>query len=198
MSATTLYATIEKRLEVLQELSRRNATTFATGRADQLPSITISREFGCEGVAVAEKTQELLQQKTGDLWGLLDKKLLDQLANDHERTLDVLNKLGKKNPFLDEAMSTILTEWKSDKDYYQQLCGQIIPFAKGGHVIIVGVGGGMLTQRLPNCHHFRIVAPIEFKIESLARRHGISEGEAERTTSTARLNTTASSTMLTK
>lgn len=180
MSGTSLYASIEKRLEALMELNRRNQASFSTGRVEARPSITISREFGCEAFAVAEKTQELLQLKTGALWGLMDKRLMDKVANDHEQTMEVLRNIGEKNQFLDDMMSTILTQWKSDKDYYQALCHQIIPFARGGHVIIVGVGAGILTQKLPNCLHFRIVAPLEFKIESVARRHGISKDEAER------------------
>lgn len=181
MSGLSLYATIEKRLETLMELSRRNERVWpVTGTSEMRPTITISREFGCEGFAVAEMLQLLLQEKTGTAWGLMDKAIVDKIADDRDHTMEVLRNLGEKNPFLDEMMSTLLTQWKSDKDYYRLLCNQIIPFARGGHVIIVGLGAGILTQNLPNCYQFRIVAPMEFRIESVARRHNISPEEAER------------------
>ena len=45
---------------------------------------------------------------------------------------------------------------------------------------MVGIGAGILTQNLPNCHKFRIIAPMEYKVKSVALRHGISEDEAEK------------------
>lgn len=181
MSGLSLYATVEKRLETLMELARRNEEAMAgIAGGEWRPSITISREFGCEGIAVAELCQTMLQESTGAVWGLMDKAILDRIANDRDHTLEVLRNLGEKNPFLDDMMSTILTDWKSDKDYYRLLCNQILPFARQGRMIIVGVGAGILTQSLANCFHFRIVAPLEFRIESVAKRHGITEEEAQR------------------
>ena len=181
MSPTSLVASIEKRLDALIELSRRNQRMhLVTGKALERPSITISREFGCEGTKVAEKVQALLQEKTGATWGILDRATLDRVASNRELSNEIFKNLGEKNSFLDEMMSTILTQWTSDKDYYQLLCNQIVPFAKGGNVIIIGVGAGVLTQNMPNCHKFRIVAPMEYKIKSFAERHHMAEDEAER------------------
>jgi len=181
MSPTSLVASIEKRLDALIELSRRNQHVhLVTERAPERPTITISREFGCEGFPVAQKVQELLQEKTDSSWGILDRATLDKIASNREISNEIFKNLGEKNSFLDEMMSTILTDWTSDKDYYQQLCSQIVPFAKGGNVIIIGVGAGILTQNFPNCHKFRIVAPMEYKIKSFARRHQMTEEEAEK------------------
>ena len=181
MSPTSLVASIEKRLDALIELSRRNQHVhLVTDRALEHPTITISREFGCEGFPIAQKVQELLQEKTGTNWGILDRATLDRVANNRELSEEVFKNLGGKNSFLDDMMSTILTDWTSDKDYYQLLCNQIVPFAKGGNVIILGVGAGILTQSFPNCHKFRIVAPMDYKIQSFAKRHKMSEEEAEK------------------
>ena len=181
MSPTSLVASIEKRLDALIELSRRNQRMhLVTGKALERPSITISREFGCEGTTVAERVQALLQEKTDTTWGILDRATLDKVASNRELSNEIFKNLGGKNSFLDEMMSTILTQWTSDKDYYQLLCNQIVPFAKGGNVIIIGVGAGILTQNMPNCHKFRIVAPMEYKITSFAQRHNMAADEAER------------------
>lgn len=181
MSPLSLVASIEKRLDALVELSRRNQRlNLVTDKIPERPTVTISREFGCEGLPIATKLQSLLQERTGTTWGILDRATLDKMANHRALSDEISKNLGGKNTFLDEMMSTILTEWTSDKDYYQLLCNQIIPFAKGGHVIIIGVGAGILTQNMPNCHKFRIVAPMEFKIESFSRRHQMSKEEAEK------------------
>ncbi|GFO58296.1 cytidylate kinase [Geomonas silvestris] len=179
MSPLSLVASIEKRLDALVELSRRNQRiNVMTDRAPEQPTITISREFGCEGLPVAARVQMLLQERTGVSWGILDRATLDKMAQNRDVSEEIFRNLGGKNRFLDEAMSTILTDWTSDKDYYQHLCNQIIPFARAGHVIIIGVGAGILTQKMSNCHKFRIVAPMEFKVKSFAQRHHMSEDEA--------------------
>lgn len=181
MSPLSLVASIEKRLDALVELSRRNQrVNLMTDRAPERPTITISREFGCEGLPVAAKVQALLQERTDTPWAILDRATLDKMAKDREISEEIFRNLGGKNTFLDEMMSTILTHWTSDKDYYQLLCNQIIPFAKAGNVIIIGVGAGILTQKMHNCHKFRIVAPMEFKVKSFAQRHRMSEEEAEK------------------
>jgi cytidylate kinase len=181
MSSTSLVASIEKRLDALIELSRRSQHLhILTDRPQELPTVTISREFGCEGLPVATRVQSLLQERCGESWAILDRATLDRMAGNPEISNEIFRNLGEKNRFLDEAMSTILTDWKSDKDYYQMLCDRIVPFAKAGHVIIIGVGAGILTQNMPNCHKYRIVAPMEFKIKSFARRHQMSEEEAEK------------------
>ena len=177
MSGTSLVASVEKRLDALIELSRRQT---ATDRVQAQPTITISREFGCEGLPVAEKTQALLQEKTGTPWAIMDRGIIDKVANDRDLSDELLTNLGEKSRILDEVMSTMFKDWSSDRDHYRRLCNQIIPFAKTGNVIMVGIGAGLITQHMTNCYKFRIVAPMEFKIKSVARRHQISEIEAER------------------
>jgi len=181
MSSLSLVASIEKRLDALIELSRRNQRlNVLTDRAQERPTVTISREFGCEGLPVAARVQSLLQERMDTPWAILDRATLDKMAKDRDISEEIFRNLGGKNMFLDEMMSTILTDWKSDKDYYQLLCNQIIPFAKAGHVVIIGVGAGILTQKMANSHKFRIVAPMEFKVQSFARRHHMGEEEAEK------------------
>ena len=177
MSGTSLVASVEKRLDALIELSRRQT---ATDREPVRPTITISREFGCEGLPVAEKTQALLQERTGNSWGIMDRGILDQVASNRDLSDEILTNLGEKNGFLDDVMSTLFTDWSSDKDHYRRLCNQVLPFAKSGNIIMVGIGAGILTQNMPNCHKFRIIAPMEYKVKSVARRHQISEDEAEK------------------
>jgi cytidylate kinase len=176
MSGTSLVASVEKRLDALIELSRRKASDKEAVR----PTITISREFGCEGLPVAEKTQALLQEKTGSTWAVMDRGILDKVASNRDLSDEILTNLGEKNRILDDVMSTLFTNWSSDKETYRRLCNQILPYARSGNVIMVGIGAGVLTQNLPNCHKFRIVAPMEYKIQSVARRHQISQDEAEK------------------
>ena len=93
--------------------------------------------------------------------------------------MEIFASLGKKNRFMDEIIATFSSRWKSQKDYFQLLGGQILSIAATGNVIIIGRGSSVIAQELKNCFHFRMYASHEFKVKSIARRAKISPGEAD-------------------
>jgi hypothetical protein len=124
----------------------------------QKPTITISREFGCEAYPMAELLRQQLEKRTKESWTLMDKALLDEVAKHHSLSDQVLQNIGDKNRFLDDFLSTFSNRWKSDKDYYRLLSRQIIALAEQGNVILVGRGAPIVTRNMKNCFHFRIYA----------------------------------------
>lgn len=180
MAKGILVPSIEHRLRGLMELSRRNLREHGFSDAERArPTVTLTREFGCEGFPVAERLQALLEQRTGEPWVVMDRALLDAVARDHNLNEEILRNLGTKNRFIDDMFSTFSPRWKSDKDYYRLLCRQIVALAQEGNVILVGRGAAILTQQTGNCYHFRIVAPMSFKVKTVAGRLGITQDEAQ-------------------
>lgn len=181
MSDTLLVPSIEKRLGSLVEINRRKDESEASRlRADKAkPTITISREFGCEAFLVAEQLKGLMEQKTGQPWTLMDKALLEEVAKHHKLSEEILRGLGEKSRLLDEMLATFTPRWKSEKDYFRLLCKHVFSLAEKGNVIIVGRGSAIVTQALKNCYHFRMYASPEFKVASIARRLKLSTAEAE-------------------
>ncbi|MEI6305988.1 MAG: cytidylate kinase-like family protein [Deltaproteobacteria bacterium] len=178
MAESKLIPSIEMRLGSLLEVARRREVESEAQGKKIGPAITISREFGCEAFPTAERLQELLEKKTGDKWLLMDKRLLEEVARDHNLSENLLQGLGEKLRLVEEMMSTFTTRWKTEKDYYRLLCRQIVSLANKGNVIIVGRGSAILTNSMKNCHHFRLFASPEFKARSIAKRLGISQDEA--------------------
>lgn len=170
------------RLSSLLEFNRRRELEADALRSSKIarPAITISREFGCEAFPVAERLRELLEEKSGESWVLMDKALLEQIAHDHNLSEKILAHLGERSRFLDEILATFSSRWTSEKDYFRQLSRQIISLASQGNVIIVGRGSSFITQSLQNCFHFRLFASNEFKVKSIIRRLDISREEAEK------------------
>lgn len=180
MPERLLIPSIEQRLAALLEVSRRaQKEAEARKKAGSKPTITISREFGCEAYPVAERLKALMEEKSGETWALMDKALLEKVAKDPSLSESVLKSLGEKPRFLDELLSTLSPRWKSEKDQYRLLCRHIASLATGGNVILVGRGGAVITQALENCFHFRMFASPEFKARSIARRMRITQQEAE-------------------
>ena len=179
MSEKMFIPSIEARLQGLIEVSRRNLQEHGFAKADRMrPSITLSREFGCEGYPVAEKLQALLEKRSAAPWVIMDRDLLDAVAKDHHLSAQVLEHLGTRNRFLDDMLSTFSPHWKSEKDHYRFLSHQIMALAQGGNVILVGRGAAIVTQALANCFHFRIIAPMSFKVSSVASRNKLTPDAA--------------------
>lgn len=180
MARGVLIPSIEERLQGLLEVSRRNLHEHGVTKGERLrPTVTLTREFGCEGYPVALKLKELLQQRSREPWVVMDRALLEAVAKDHHLSEQILQNIGTKNRFLDDFLSTFTPRWKSDKDYYRLLSREIIALAEQGNVILVGRGAVILTQETSNCFHFRIVAPMAYKTKSLAARMSLPLDEAQ-------------------
>jgi len=182
MTENFLIPSIEKRLAALLEFNRRKELEAAQKSRSKKaePTITLSREFGCEAYPVAERLQEMLEAKTGKSWVVIDKGLLEKVASNHNLSEEVLRHLGEKNLFLDDMLATFSPNWKSDKDVFQPLCHYISALAGAGNVIIVGRGSAFITQSMKNCCHFRLYASPGFKNSSIRQRLNLSEEEADK------------------
>ena len=179
MPEKMLIPSIEMRLGALLESSRRKeAEALKKETSKGKPTITLSREFGCEAFPVAERLHALLEKKTGETWHVMDKALLEEVARNHNLSEEMLEGLGEKSGFLDQIFSTFSPGWKTDKDHFTLLARQIISLADKGNVIIVGRGSSILTQSMKDCFHFRLFGSAEFKAGSIARRMKIGADEA--------------------
>ncbi len=143
----------------------------------QRPTITISRQFGAEAYSLAEILQELLQIKTGDSWTIFDKALIEKVSRETALSEHFLTNIGDASKAFD-ALLTILPGMRTHRDAFQIMSHYIIRIALDGNAIIIGRGGAVLTQHLPHCFHFRLEAPLEFRIRSIQERLGITSHEA--------------------
>jgi cytidylate kinase len=173
---------VDLRIGSLEEYNRRQKEKAAQQhrRPKPRPCLTLSREFGCEGYPVAELLRELMMQRTGDEWVLIDKAILEEVSKRHNISEEILQHLGAKNHILDEVLATFSKRWKSDQEYFQLLCRHVIALAEQGNVIIVELGGATITRHIEHSFHFRMFGPMEFKIRTVARRLNIEEQEAEK------------------
>ncbi|WP_306532773.1 AAA family ATPase [Geobacter sp.] len=177
MAVKLLTPSAEQRMKAYHELSHR-AKTLVKG-APQKPTITLSREFGCEAFPVGEELVKLLERMTDEVWILVDKSLLDEVAKEKNISEDIIRSLGQKPRWLDDMFATLSPKWKSDRDYYQFLVEQVVSIATAGNAVFVGLGAAIITQHMKNCHHFRLIADQNFKVQSMARRMNLSKQDAE-------------------
>lgn len=182
MPENLLIPSVDLRIGSLEEYNRRQKekAVLQHKKPRPRPCLTISREFGCEGYPVAELLRELMMQRTGDEWVLIDKAVLEAVAQHHNISEDILQHLGDRNHILDEVLATFSPRWKSDSEYFKLLCRHVISLAEQGNVIIVELGGGIIARHIENSYHFRLYGSMEFKVRTIARRLNIEPEAAEK------------------
>ena len=141
------------------------------------PTLTISREFGCEGHALAQRLKGLLDEASTEPWHVFDKALVEKVGADEKLSRHILSRLGDES----HAGDVLKTQFGflTHDEVYASVVKHLIGIARTGCAIIVGRGGAVACQGLTNCFHFRLVASLEFRVATLARRRGLPLPEAE-------------------
>ncbi|MDP2877150.1 MAG: cytidylate kinase-like family protein [Holophaga sp.] len=141
------------------------------------PTITISREYGCEGYPLAELLKIRLESATDEPWNIFDKALVAKVASDDKLSSELLTHLGDES----QAMDVLRTHfgYLTHNEAYAVLVKHLVQIAATGNAIIVGRGAAVACQDLKNCFHFRLEGSFAFRVSTLAQRLGIPPTEAE-------------------
>lgn len=139
------------------------------------PVITISREPGCNGGEVAER---LAREFKLDLYS---GKIVEEVAKSAKMSQSVVSTL-------DEKGRSILDDWLSvlDKDrnlwsyqYMEHLVKVMGTIARHGKAVILGRGSNILIPADRQLS-IRLVAPIDVRIKSVAKRFVVPNAEAKK------------------
>ena len=147
-------------------------------------AVTISRQAGCGALVVAEKLGRYLQEhsaKHDAPWTVYDRNLMETVLEDH----DLPRRLSQFLPedrvsFLEDVMTDLLQTFPSSQTVLRQTTETILKLASVGNVILIGRGANLITARLPNMFHVRLVAPLEERIEHSRKSYGMTKIEARR------------------
>lgn len=132
----------------------------------QLPAITISRETGAGAVTIAQMAAERLdREEEGDdqcPWTVFDRNLTERVLQDH----NLPTKLKQFMPEdaispVDDVLEELLGLHPSQWTLVQHTTETILRLATLGNVILVGLGGNLITAKLKHVLHVRLVAPVE-------------------------------------
>lgn len=160
------------------EASARPAATIprATGPGGQQvaarPAVTISRETGAGGHTVASNLADYLQMHVPSygVWTVFDQNLVEKVLEDHhiqKHIADFMHE-GHKSMIADSV-----EEWiglhPSSWTLVQQTNATILRLAQIGNVILVGRGATVITSKLKNVFHVRLVGSLEKRIERVER-----------------------------
>jgi cytidylate kinase len=130
--------------------------------------ITVTREYGAGGYEVAHRLAEVLG------WQLLDRELLHQAAAAEHLPDDELERLDEKAISLADRFRL----HPPHQHYIHGLTEAARQAAQRGNVVLVGRGTGQLLADHPGTLHIRLVAPLEWRAQRMARKEGWSQEQA--------------------
>jgi len=136
-------------------------------------TIALSRQCGTYGAAIAREVGNRLG------WPVYDSELLQHIADDlkvHSTLLESVDE--RQENWLCDCLEGFFTTPKvSSAAYFRRLIETLMSLASHGNCIVVGRGA---TQALPRAKtlRVRVIAPMEHRIEAVARERNISRKEA--------------------
>jgi len=133
------------------------------------PIVTISRQAGCGALIVAERLAARLQAhspKDLPAWTVFDRNLMEKVLKDHnlpERLAKFLpeDRMTELQEVMDEVFGLHPPAWT----VVRQTTETILQLAELGGVILIGRAANVITAKLPNAFHVRLVAPMENRME---------------------------------
>lgn len=145
------------------------------------PLITISREVGCNGVKLATKMADYLNQRyLENNWKVLSKEVFYQSARELNMEPDQVKRVFKfdSNTFHEILNAFGTRKFKSDRKVIRTVIDVIHSFAEDGYCIIVGRAAHIIAHDVQNSLHIRLVAPLEYRIKTIMNNNYLNRHEA--------------------
>ncbi len=145
------------------------------------PVITISREFGCDAPAIADKIILKLNAKyakshSQKLWSIISKEVLGHAAQELQTNPAKISHIfdGKGKGFFDNlAESFMKYYYLPDNRIIKTIKNVIKSYAWQGNVVIVGRASCAITKDVPKALHIKLIAPFEYRAKRIAEKYDI-------------------------
>jgi cytidylate kinase len=134
--------------------------------------ITISREVGSGGAAIARQLGERLG------WPVFDKEILVAMADDDAVRTQLYQSMDERDlSWLEETLRSLADSDFRRNDYFRRLTETVLVLARQASAVFVGRGADMI---LPRDRGLRvgITASCKYRIQEFARRHGLMQEAA--------------------
>ena len=141
-------------------------------KGQNLPVITISREFGARGLKIAS----ILEKRLGfKVW---DKEILEVISEKLGSDVDYIKSLDEHTQnAVEDTIFGFLNRKSTNLNYSIYLVRALQAIEKYGNAIIVGRGGNYVCRN-KKTFNVRIVAPLALRVDRIAEIENISKEEA--------------------
>jgi cytidylate kinase len=145
------------------------------------PAVTLSRQTGSGGRAIAEELATFLQARSPSRcpWMVFDRNLTEKVLEEHKLPKEIAKFMPEDCvSSIQDAIEEILGLHPSSRTLVQQTSETLRHLAELGHVILVGRGSHVITRGMKNVFHIRLIAPLEQRVARIMTRNQLDETAA--------------------
>ena len=146
------------------------------------PCITISRQTGAGSNPVCEKLIQIMDEYSepeGVKWAFFDRNLIEKVLEDYNLPKQISEFMREgKYKHLNAVVYEMLGLKPSEWTLVHKTTDTILQLARMGNVVIVGRGANVITAKLKNTFHVRLIASLEKRIEHIKVLMDMNEKEA--------------------
>jgi cytidylate kinase len=170
----------EKCKRYIDSHTQKSETPFV--KRELYPCITISRQTGAGAKPVCEKLIKIMNSYSEPeivSWAFFDKNLIEKVLEDNKLPKQISEFMTEgKYKHLNSAVYELLGLKPSEWTLIHKTTETILQLARMGNVVIVGRGANVITSKLKNAFHVRLVASIEKRVKHMMALLGLNEKEA--------------------
>lgn len=149
------------------------------------PFVTISRQVGADGHALAEAVLDALARRPGGEplqgWQVFDRALFTMISEDPTLKVSMRYLLDEEyHSRMTDYLEMALGSWTPQDVLQAKIFRYARALAGAGKVVIVGRGAACATADLPGGIHVRLVASPERRLQRVMRRTGLDERQARK------------------
>jgi len=153
--------------------------------AESFPFVTISRQAGAGGHALAREILRRLEKRHpgefSEEWEVFDHKLCLLIAEDEKLGISFDRLLSEEyHSEVEEVVSDLLAQRSQRYAVYKRIFEIVRILATLGKCVIVGRGGMCVTGDMPLGVHIRLVAGEEVRVKRMMKLLEVGEAEAHR------------------
>jgi hypothetical protein len=149
--------------------------------AETHPFVTISRQYGCEGAALAHRLVEVLNERCrGSIpWVCYDHELLNKIASEAPLHHEVVESIeSRRRNKMSTLFDTILDRKATDSAPMRKLAEVVRSLAIYGRAVLLGRGSYLVTQDLKTGLHVRLIAPVDWRVVKITATREVTQTEA--------------------
>jgi cytidylate kinase len=157
---------------------RKIAGDIRKAKGKHKPTVTISREFGCEGFPLANKIATRLSTGKAD-WSVFSSDLLKEISDKNEYNRELMESLNESyRSQLQQDLDVLISKKPSDYSRFKTIAQNLKIIGEKGNTIIVGSGGAVVAQNQPTFFHVRLTGSLQFRVNRIAGLFSITDVEA--------------------
>jgi len=145
------------------------------------PAVTLSRQTGAGGHAVAEQLLPLLEDEIPGppAWTIFDRNLVEKVLEDHNLPSRLARFMPEDRTWeVSDTLDELFGLHPASETLVHKTAETILHLAQLGRVILIGRGANVITARLPHLLHVRLVAPLGHRICCLQEELGLTKKQA--------------------